>query len=245
MEKSRTIPLRHEGQHLLKSNQRTFIVFHQGKRGWSRECAPFLYIVISVDANSVLRMAVFCCRDSDCKVLALTDVSWWWRHQVIVQRASRSIHETLVTNETWSWLWISLGVHLQLVIFLIPPGMGHCTEEAHGALSKCVVQLWGEHSWRRQAHVHCMAGKWVPWLSIYSNGRKWDSSQLRYISATSVLYVCFELWFFGGLMTTLKHSNEDSQPGRGDKHGKQSCIRTFRTFWELWDWEQRMTGFTW
>ena len=75
MEKSRTIPLRREGQHLLKRNQRRFIVFHQGRRGWSRECAPFLCIVISVAANPVLRMAVFCCRDSDCKVLALTDVN--------------------------------------------------------------------------------------------------------------------------------------------------------------------------
>ena len=86
-----------------------------------------------------------------------------------------------------------------LVIFLtdstFPPGMGHCTEEAHGALSKCVVQLWGERSWRRQAHIHCMAGKWVPWLSIYSNGRKWGSSQLRYISATCLFWTLILRWF--------------------------------------------------
>ena len=52
-----------------------------------------------------------------------------------------------------------------------------------------------ERSWRRQAHIHCMAGKWVPWLSIYSNGRKWGSSQLRYISATCLFWTLILRWF--------------------------------------------------
>ena len=40
-----------------------------------RNHAPFLYIVISVDVNPVLRMAVFSCRGSDSKVLARSHVN--------------------------------------------------------------------------------------------------------------------------------------------------------------------------
>ena len=160
----------------------------------------------------------------------------------MAQRASRSVlsmrlwllrihdHGRGILRRPTAALWYSW----QTTPSLLARATGMtCTEEVHGVLSKCVVQLWGERGWRRQARVHGMAGKWVPWLSIYSNGRKWGSSQLRSISATSVLYVCFELWFFGGLMKTLKHPNEDSQPGRGERNGKQSCIRILQAFWEV------------
>ena len=34
-------------------------------------------------------------------------------------------------------------------------------------------------------------------------------------------------------MKTLKHSSEDSQPGRGDRHGKQSYIGFFQDLMDV------------
>lgn len=181
---------------------------------------------------------------------------WWWRQKVTAQGASRSVlcfrfwlHVT--HNHGCGVLWACNCSSCHIPDSALPPGIGLWNDlhwRGKWSFQQVCCASWGARGWRRQAHVHNMAGKQVLGLSMYAKGRKWGSSRLRSLSLlllcfTSVLN--FDSWVVWGRLWNiqLKTHNLAGETGMESNHTLGSS-RILWMFQELWGQEQRMTGFT-